>query len=107
MSLIGALEKLATDPVIPVRMDAIKGLWQSWFWNADRRCAGGLKTRCSPRLAEPQHPWIAENLHAAVYNLADENIRYLYNNWVPLLGARAGSRARDSRTAGDRSAAGG
>ena len=23
--MIGALEKLATDPVIPVRMDAIKG----------------------------------------------------------------------------------
>jgi hypothetical protein len=37
-------------------------------------------------MAKAQHPWIAENLRAAVYNLADENIRYLYNNWVPLLG---------------------
>jgi hypothetical protein len=37
-------------------------------------------------MAEPQHPWIAENLGIALYNLADENIRYLYNNWVALLG---------------------
>ena len=37
-------------------------------------------------LAQPQHPWIETNLRAAIYNLADENIRYLYNNWVALLG---------------------
>ena len=37
-------------------------------------------------MAQPQHPWITENLGDALYNLADENIRYLYNNWVPLLG---------------------
>ena len=37
-------------------------------------------------MAKPQHPWISENLSDALYNLADENIRYLYNNWVPLLG---------------------
>lgn len=30
---------------------------------------------------------MTENLKAALYNLADENIRYLYNNWVPLLGS--------------------
>ena len=29
--------------------------------------------------------WVASNLRHAVYNLADENIRYLYNNWVGLL----------------------
>jgi len=34
-------------------------------------------------IAQPQHPWIESNLHSAIYNLADENIRYLYNNWVP------------------------
>ena len=37
-------------------------------------------------MAEPQHPWVEQNLREGVYNLADENIRYLYNNWVPLLG---------------------
>src|SRR3982074_860943 len=37
-------------------------------------------------MAKAQHPWVAANLREAVYNLTDENIRYLYNNWVPLLG---------------------
>ena len=36
-------------------------------------------------MARPQHPWVERNLREGVYNLADENIRYLYNNWVPLL----------------------
>ena len=31
-------------------------------------------------------PGCRANLREAIYNLADENIRYLYNNWVPLLG---------------------
>jgi len=37
-------------------------------------------------MAQPQHPWVESNLEGAIYNLADENIRYLYNNWVALLG---------------------
>jgi len=36
-------------------------------------------------MAKPQPPWIESNLRDAVYNMADENIRYLYNNWIPLL----------------------
>ena len=83
--VIGALEKLANDPVIPVQMDAIRALWQAWFWNADPRLRGEIEDTVIAALDKPQHPWIAENLNAALYNLADENIRYLYNNWVPLL----------------------
>jgi hypothetical protein len=27
-------------------------------------------------LGKPQHPWVRLNLYHAMYNLADENIRY-------------------------------
>ena len=47
-------------------------------------------------MAQPQHPWVETNLRAAVYNLADENIRYLYNNWVALL-AKSDDRDRAIR----------
>jgi hypothetical protein len=84
--LIAALEKLTADPVIAVRMQAVQGLWQSWFWNADPLVRGEIEDTLIAALAQPQHEWIESNLHAAIYNLADENIRYLYNNWVALLG---------------------
>jgi len=84
--LIDALRKLAGDPSIVVRMQAFKGLWQSWFWNADERLRGSIEDTFLAALAEPQHPWVEQNIRAGIYNLADENIRYLYNNWVPLLG---------------------
>ncbi|MGH9666114.1 MAG: HEAT repeat domain-containing protein, partial [Bryobacteraceae bacterium] len=83
---VAALRLLTEDPVLSVRMEAVKGLWQSWFWNADPAVRGKIEDTVLAELARPQHPWIVENLRAAVYNLADENIRYLYNNWVPLLG---------------------
>ena len=67
-------------------MQAVRGLWQSWFWNADPKLRGQIEDTVLAGLAQPQHPWVETNLRAAVYNLADENIRYLYNNWVTLLG---------------------
>ncbi len=83
--LVSALDQLTTDPVVPVRMEAVKGIWQSWFWNADPALRGRIEDTVIADLGLPQHPWVTENLKAALYNLADENIRYLYNNWVPLL----------------------
>src|SRR5262249_14581634 len=47
---------------------------------------GEIEDTLLAAIAQPQHEWIEANLHAAIYNLADENIRYLYNNWVALLG---------------------
>jgi len=85
--MVAALEKTSSDSFIPVRMDAIKGLWQSWFWNADPKVRGGIEDIVLAAMAQPQHAWVSENLNDALYNLADENIRYLYNNWVTLLGA--------------------
>jgi hypothetical protein len=84
--MMAALEERLADPFIPVRMDAIKGLWQAWFWNADPAFRGRIEDTVLAAMARPQHPWISQNLGDALYNLADENIRYLYNNWVSLLG---------------------
>ncbi|HEY1497423.1 MAG TPA: HEAT repeat domain-containing protein, partial [Candidatus Solibacter sp.] len=84
--LIAALDRLAQDPAPAVRMQAVRGLWQAWFWNADPEVRGTIEDTVLAGLAQPQHPWVESNLRAAVYNLADENIRYLYNNWVALLG---------------------
>lgn len=84
--LVAALEKLSADPVIPVRMQAIRGLWQAWFWNAGVQARSGIEDTILASLKTPQHPWVETNVEAAVYNMADENIRYLYNNWVALLG---------------------
>ena len=44
-------------------------------------------------MAQPQHVWVERTLREGIYNIADENIRYFYNNWIPLL-ANAEDRAR-------------
>ncbi len=90
---VAALESDIADPAISTRLNAVRGLWQAWFWNADPSTRSGIEDTVLAALAKPQHPWIESNLHAAVYNLADENIRYLYNNWVPGL-AREEDRER-------------
>lgn len=81
-----ALAKLVDDPVSTIRMNAIKGLWQFWFWTPDAATKSMIEDTLLAALAKPQTEWVEENLHHAIYNLADENIRYFYNNWVPLLG---------------------
>ena len=84
--LIAALLRLAEDPVVAIRLQAVRGLWQAWFWNPGVALRGQIEDTLLAALAQPQHPWVETNLRAAIYNLADENIRYLYNNWVALLG---------------------
>ena len=84
--LVEGLAKLAeSEPAPAIRMQAIRGLWQSWFWNASDKSRNRIEDTLLAALKTPSNPWIETNLHAAVYNLADENIRYLYNNWVNLL----------------------
>jgi hypothetical protein len=81
-----ALAKQVEDPVVTIRMNAIKALWQFWFWTPDVEAKSRIEDILLSALGRPQTEWVAENLRHAIYNLADENIRYLYNNWVPLLG---------------------
>jgi hypothetical protein len=80
------LLKLVEDPVTTVRMQAVKGVWQFWFWTRDAGVKGKIENALLTALGQPQPAWVASKLSDAIYNLADENIRYLYNNWVPLLG---------------------
>ncbi len=94
--LSDALCRLIDDPAMTIRMNAVKGLWQFWFWSPDATAKNQIEDTLLAALAAPQHPWVEENLHHALYNLADENIRYLYNNWVPLL-ARQDDRERAVR----------
>ena len=85
--LIEPLAKLAaSEPDAAIRMQAIRGLWQSWFWNADPESRNPIEDTLLAALQKPSdNPWIEANLRAGVSNIADENIRYLYNNWVTLL----------------------
>ena len=87
--LAADLERLTEDRVPAVRMAAVKGLWQFWFWSPEAAVKEGIENALLSALGKPQHPWVRQNLHHAIYNLADENIRYLYNNWVPLLADQA------------------
>jgi hypothetical protein len=68
------------------RMQALKGLWQMWFWNGKEDSRSRIEDAFLAQIAKPQHPWIEANLREGLYNIADENIRYFYNNWIPLLG---------------------
>jgi len=82
---LDALLALLHDPSPVIRMQAIKGLWQWWFWDAHGDSRSRIEDAILSAMAEPQHPWVERNLREAVYNIADENVRYLYNNWVALL----------------------
>ena len=77
------LAKMLDDPAPAVRLQAAKALWQFWFWSPHLRAKEVIEDSLLSALAKPQSPWLERALHEAVYNLADENIRYLYNNWVP------------------------
>jgi hypothetical protein len=74
-------------------MQALKGLWQFWFWTPDDAVKSKIEDVFLSSITGPQHPWVEQNLREGIYNIADENIRYLYNNWVPLL-ARDADRER-------------
>jgi len=83
------LLRLLEDPSTTVRMSAVKAVWQYWFWSADPATRNHIEDTLLSAIAKPQPDWVESNLCDAFYNLADENIRYLYNNWVALLGEPA------------------
>ncbi|MBM3760668.1 MAG: hypothetical protein FJW36_10525 [Acidobacteria bacterium] len=70
---------------LPVQMQAWKGLWQLWFWSPDDGVKDRVENAFLAGLKKPQHEWVERNLREGIYNLGDENIRYMYNNWVPLM----------------------
>jgi HEAT repeat protein len=95
LPLADALLARIDDPDPVVAMQAIKGLWRWWYWQSDDRLRNRIEDRLISALGEPRHPWVRRNLTEALYILGDENIRYLYKNWVPSL---ASEEARDRAT---------
>lgn len=96
LTLAEALLERLDDPDAVVQMQAIKGLWRWWYWRDDPTLRDAVEDRLIAKLAEPAHPWVRRNLTEALYILADENIRYLYQNWLPSLPHQAD---RDRATA--------
>jgi HEAT repeat protein len=91
--LVPPLSALLDDVSVTVRMQAVKGLWQYWFWSPNTASKEQIEDALLSAMSKPQPAWMERNLEDAVYNLADENVRYLYNNWVPAI-ARPEDRER-------------
>ena len=92
-NLLDPLMQLCGDRDPVVAMQAIKALWKWWYWRADSGVRNRIEDRLIAALAEPRHPWVRRNLIEALYIIGDDNIRYLYQSWVPSL-AMAESRRR-------------
>ncbi len=75
------------DPV--VAMQAVKGLWRWWYWTSDLALRERIEDAFLVRIGTPAHRWVRRNLTEALYILADENIRYLFNHWTPALAKEA------------------
>ena len=104
--LSAPLGALASDASPAIQSQALKGLWQFWFWTPSEAVKSSIEDTLLAKLGNTRHPWALRNVKEAIYNIADENIRYLYNNWIPLLAAEdsrkkaiAGRLAHESRLA--------
>jgi hypothetical protein len=84
-NLAGALIAAASDSEPAIRIQALKGLWQWWYWTARDDIRDRIENVFIDGLRAPQHAWVRRNLREGLYSISDENIRYLYNNWIPLL----------------------
>ncbi|HEV2668266.1 MAG TPA: HEAT repeat domain-containing protein, partial [Blastocatellia bacterium] len=71
-----------SDPYTPVRMQAAKSLTQWFYWTKDESLRDRIADAFVARMAVNEHPWMRRNLMEGFYSLADENVRYLYNNWI-------------------------
>src|SRR5262247_1127179 len=88
-----------SDPHTPVRMQAAKSLTQWFYWTKDEALQDRIADALIARMAVDEHPWARRNLLEAFYSVADENVRYLYNNWI---GHLAQKEDRDKAIAGHR-----
>jgi ribosome-binding factor A len=72
-----------TSPII--RLQAAKSLTQIYYWTPDELIRWKIVDQVIARIGTETHPWVRRNLIEALYSMADENVRYLYNNWIALL----------------------
>lgn len=75
-----------SDPDAFVRLTTSHILWQWWQWEGDEERRGRIEDAFLERMALERDPRVFAGLKEGLYNLCDENTRYLYNNWVALLG---------------------
>ncbi|MBS1809494.1 MAG: hypothetical protein JST84_15145 [Acidobacteria bacterium] len=68
-----------------IRMQAIKSLSQWFYWTKDETLRWKIVDEIIARIGTETHPWVRRNLIEALYSMSDENVRYLYNNWIALL----------------------
>jgi HEAT repeat protein len=80
-----ALLQRISDPDVFVRIYATRGLWQWFYWTDDDAVRGQIVDAYLARMSVPEHAWMRRNLTEGFYNICDENVRYLYNNWISLL----------------------
>jgi HEAT repeat protein len=92
---------MMADPMITVRMQAAKSLMRWSYWTKDEALKDRIADAFVARMAVNEHPWMRRNLLENFYSLADENVRYLYNNWISHL---AQKEDRDRAVAGHREA---
>jgi HEAT repeat protein len=87
---------LMADPYVMVRMQAAKSLMQWFWWTKDDTLQDRIADAFVARMTVNEHPWARRAVLENFYSLADENVRYLYNNWIALL-ARPEDRERAKR----------
>lgn len=90
---------LQSDPLVTVRMQSSKALAQWFYWTKDERLKARIADAFIARLAVREHSWARRNLVEGLYSLADENVRYLYDNWIALI---AGADDRERAVKGHR-----
>ncbi len=79
------LIRLLSDPQVTVRMQSAKALTQWFYWTKDESIRDRIADAFVTRMAVREHPWMRRNLLEGFYSLADENVRYLYDNWIALI----------------------
>lgn len=95
--IAGKLIARLSDPYTPVRMQAAKSLTQWFYWTKNESLQDRIADAFIARMAASEHPWMRRNLLEGFYSMADENVRYLYNNWI---GHLAQKEDRDKAVAG-------
>jgi hypothetical protein len=80
------LTECLSDPDPLVRLLAARGAWQWFWWTSNLKRREFIVEAVLDRLGKERHPDVLPAVREALYVVADENTRYLYNNWVPLLG---------------------
>ncbi|MCI0336105.1 MAG: hypothetical protein L0226_00870 [Acidobacteria bacterium] len=95
------LLSMLSDRSVTIRMQAAKSLVPWFNWTKDEALQDRIVDTFIARMAVPEHPWLRRNLLEGFYCMADENVRYLYNNWI---GHLAQKEDRDKAVAGHREA---